>query len=105
MLFEAEDQKFGASISCSAVGWSRCCSTAGFPAVGQAREELSVLPSPVPVRREMMRCDRGAVDEINQMGRSCRAGWGIMTRTICVPPRVLQSGHAAVTGAAKQRMR
>ena len=53
----------------------------------------------------MARCDRAfAVGEINQMGRSRRAGSGIMTLHDPRPPRVL-AAHAAVAGAAgRQRM-
>ena len=82
-----------------AAGWGVvCCSRAGIPAGGHAPGGgLSVIPSRAG-RGGMVRCDRVAVDEINQMGRSRRAGSGIMTTAIRVHHEVQQSHAAAFVG-------
>jgi hypothetical protein len=50
----------------------------------------------------MVRCDRVAVDEINQMGRSRRAGSGIMTTAIRVHHEVQQDHAGAFVGRQRR---
>ena len=96
-LFEAEDR--GCRVLLLGPGWGSCAAPGpgsrlvDMPPGGGCRSSLR------RARGGMVRCDRFAVDEINQTGRSRRAGSGIMTATIRVHHEVQRPAHAAVRGS------